>query len=372
MSKCKSNRLNRREFLKISSIAAFFPIGHTNIFSKFSKLLVNENINTTNRLDLLLTLSEFDDFQFSHPNTQGRVLTDYLFVYEEPVFDSNIIKSYWRDSVIPITEVTVSEDNTSHNPVWYRVGEEGYVHSGSVQPVTTILNFPNENIPQGGNLAEVTVPFTDARWAPGNSKRVAYRFYFATTHWILGLEYDEEGNPWYGILDDKWEFLFYVPAAHLRLIPGEELSPLSPEVPTILKRIVVNLPQQVLVAFEGEDIVFMARVASGAIFSDGNYSTPPGHHMTFHKRPSRHMAAGNLAYNGYDLPGVPWICYITESGVAFHGTYWHNDYGRPRSHGCINLSPQAAKWIYRWTIPVVPAQEQSAYETYGTSVEVLE
>jgi hypothetical protein len=34
-----------------------------------------------------------------------------------------------------------------------------------------------------------------------------------------------------------------------------------------------------------------------------------------------------------------------------HGTYWHNDYGKPRSHGCINLSPETAKWVFRWSLP---------------------
>ncbi|MBU2609660.1 MAG: L,D-transpeptidase, partial [Chloroflexi bacterium] len=53
-------------------------------------------------------------------------------------------------------------------------------------------------------------------------------------------------------------------------------------------------------------------------------------------------------------------------------TYWHNDFGRPRSHGCINLSSQAAKWLYRWTQPVVPPNEQMVYERYGTTVDVLE
>jgi len=52
------------------------------------------------------------------------------------------------------------------------------------------------------------------------------------------------------------------------------------------------------------------------------------------------MARGNLAANGYDLPGVPWNSYITEEGIAFHGTYWHNNFGKPRSHGCINLTPR--------------------------------
>jgi lipoprotein-anchoring transpeptidase ErfK/SrfK len=75
------------------------------------------------------------------------------------------------------------------------------------------------------------------------------------------------------------------------------------------------------------------------------------------------MAAGNLAHNGYDLPGVPWICYITEKGVAFHGTYWHNDYGRPHSHGCVNVPNDAAQWVFRWVEP------KASYETYTQEAE---
>jgi lipoprotein-anchoring transpeptidase ErfK/SrfK len=60
----------------------------------------------------------------------------------------------------------------------------------------------------------------------------------------------------------------------------------------------------------------------------------------------------------FDLPGVPWDTYITESGIAIHGTFWHNDFGAPHSHGCINLPPDAARWVYRWTSPAVPPGEK--------------
>ncbi|MCK7483271.1 MAG: L,D-transpeptidase [Candidatus Moduliflexus flocculans] len=74
--------------------------------------------------------------------------------------------------------------------------------------------------------------------------------------------------------------------------------------------------------------------------------------------------------SGFDLPGVPWVIYIKENGIALHGTYWHNDYGRPRSHGCINLTPQAAKWLYRWTTPAVPLGKPLVYGYVGTRVDV--
>lgn len=312
-----------------------------------------------------------DRFEDLLPDQQGRVLDLKISLYDKPTFNGQELKVFWKDTVLPLSEVTVGDNEPAHNRIWYRIGDEGYAHSGSIQPVKTILNQPAEQIPTQGTLAEVTVPFTDAHWGPGKEYPVAYRFYYETTHWIIAKVSDLRGDPWYRIMDDKWDFKYYVPATHLRLVPREELTPISPEVPPGEKRLEVRLSHQLVVAYEGDQPVFMARAATGTEFSNGRYLTPAGLHTTFHKRPSRHMAAGNLAANGYDLPGVPWISYITESGIAFHGTYWHNDYGRPRSHGCINLTSQASKWIYRWTLPVVPPDQQRVYEDFGTQVLVI-
>jgi lipoprotein-anchoring transpeptidase ErfK/SrfK len=71
------------------------------------------------------------------------------------------------------------------------------------------------------------------------------------------------------------------------------------------------------------------------------------------------MGDGNLTsdLSAYELPGVPWVSFFTETGVAFHGTYWHNDFGRPKSHGCINMQTDEAKWLYRWTRPEISPSE---------------
>jgi hypothetical protein len=304
-------------------------------------------------------------------NQQGRVIDNRITVYDVPSFSGKKEKYYWKDFIFRITGVTVGDDNPAHNRVWYQVGHEGYVHSGSVQPVMTQLNQVISDIPLEGRLAEVTVPFTDTYRQPGNRNRFAYRFYYETTCWVTGVVLDPEGNAWYSILDDKWDIVLYAPAHHLRLVTADDLSLISPHIPPAHKRLEVRLEDQIVVGFEFEREVFMARASTGTKFINGDFSTKVGRYQTFHKRPSRHMAAGDLAASGYDLPGVPWVCYINEAGVAFHGTYWHNNYGRPRSHGCINLTSQAAKWIYRWTVPEVPANEQRVWENYGTQVDVV-
>lgn len=304
-------------------------------------------------------------------NLQGRVTDISINIYKTPSFDDQTINIFWRDIVLPITGIMISDDENAYNRVWYQVNGNGYAYSGSIQPVRTELNIPPQKLPKKINLAEVTVPFTDARDYPISSSPVVYRFYFETTHWVDELVIDKEENTWYRVIDDKFESHHYVSASHMRLIPDPELSRLSPQVPEDQKRIEVHLGRQLVIAYEADQPVFMTRASTGGSFNKGIFATPLGRHITFHKRPSAHMAAGNLASNGFDLPGVPWVSYITESGVAFHGTFWHNDFGKPRSHGCINIPSKAAKWIYRWTQPVVPIGETYQFLDRGTTVDII-
>ncbi len=57
--------------------------------------------------------------------------------------------------------------------------------------------------------------------------------------------------------------------------------------------------------------------------------------------------------SGFELRDVPWIQYFS-AGFALHGAYWHDDFGIPRSHGCINLAPIDARIVFNWTDPPVP------------------
>ena len=179
-----------------------------------------------------------------------------------------------------------------------------------------------------------------------------------------------DGNTWYTLWDDKFKTSYYVRAEHVRLITTGELAPLSPNISNADKRIEVRLNDQMVLAYEKDNLVYAVRVASGARLNPRKYTTPDGEFITYHKRPTRHMATGDIASNGFDLPGVPWVLYLTEKGVSFHGTYWHNDYGRPRSHGCINMTPQAAKWLFRWTMPTVPFEKEYVYGVVGTRVDI--
>jgi lipoprotein-anchoring transpeptidase ErfK/SrfK len=319
---------------------------------------------------LLPDLSFFQPPQDDFANLQGRVTDRTVWSYEVPDFKSTRKKLYWRDLVIPIRNSTISSDESSHNRIWYEVEEGGYVYSGSIQPVRTLLNEP-QIISLQGVLGEVSVPFSDARLEPDPNAEVVYRIYYESVHWVKASAiHPLDGSKWYYLLDDKLGQSYFVPAEHIRILTDSELTPLSPDVPDKEKRVEVRLTDQLVLAYEGENLVFATRASTGGRLRSGTYTTPGGKFITFHKRPTRHMAAGDVAASGFDLPGVPWVLYITKSGISFHGTYWHNDFGRPRSHGCINLTPQAAKWLYRWTTPAVSPGKELAYGYVGTKVEI--
>jgi lipoprotein-anchoring transpeptidase ErfK/SrfK len=304
---------------------------------------------------------------------QGRIITDTLSVYDEPSDKAKLVNVYWKDIVKPITATAIDPDETQHNRVWYKFNDEGYVYSGKVQPVRTVLNKPVSTIRATGNLAEVTVPYTDAHEQPVIDSDVSYRLYYDTVYWITGVEQDAKGRAWYRIYDDKYKFDHFALGEHLRIIPDAELAPISPELDPRLKLLEVRLDEQLLVAYEMGKPVFASRTATGKADYSIFFTTPIGWHVTNHKRPTRHMASSDPASaEGFDLPGIPWVSYFTESGISFHGTYWHNDFGTPRSHGCVNLTPQAAKWVYLWTLPSVPATKDYAIEDTGTSVHVVE
>jgi hypothetical protein len=302
-------------------------------------------------------------------NLQGRVTDRIVWAYDTPNFKAKRKKLYWRDLVMPITNTTIGEDETAYNRVWYEV-DGGYVYSGSVQPVHTLLNEP-QLISLKGALGEISVPYTDAFESLEPNALMLYRLYYETVHWVTASAISAvDGSKWYILRDDKFNAYYYVRAEHVRLMTTEELAPLSSNIPSADKRIEVRLNDQIVLAYEKDTLVYATRAATGGRLRSGTYTTPDGEFMTFHKRPTRHMAAGDIAASGFDLPGVPWVLYITKSGISFHGTYWHNDYGHPRSHGCINLTPQAAKWLFRWTMPSVPIDKEFVYGLVGTPVEI--
>jgi lipoprotein-anchoring transpeptidase ErfK/SrfK len=284
---------------------------------------------------------------------QGRSTISGAQILSEPFFNATKIRLLGRDEVIHI-KGEIQGDLGYGNPfnsTWYQI-DGGYTYSGAIQPVEPVHHKPVFDVPEAGLLGEITVPFSDTRRASSVFANRGYRIYYSTTHWITGTVVNRnEKSIWYKIYDRQTRESLYVPSHDMRVISSDEITILSPDVPEEAKRIYVDLENQIVMAFEGEKAVLAARCASGAKGTE----TPLGQFRTYHKGPSIHMTnQGDGTEYTYHLPGVPWVSFFTGTGVAFHGTYWHNDYGRPSSRGCVNLRSEDAKFIYRWSRPEVP------------------
>jgi lipoprotein-anchoring transpeptidase ErfK/SrfK len=107
------------------------------------------------------------------------------------------------------------------------------------------------------------------------------------------------------------------------------------------KWIEVDLSEQKVIAFEGASPIRIFSISSGLP------GTPT---VTGTFRIRAKVRSQTMSGPGYSLPNVEWVQYFF-SDYAFHGAYWHNNFGNPMSHGCINMTNEDAKWLFDWTGP---------------------
>jgi hypothetical protein len=309
------------------------------------------------------------------PIGKGRVTIDTVYVYPEPNFKSQRIDQLRRDKIVNLYEEIISPNGPKYNPRWYRV-QAGFAHSAYLQRVEVNFNHPLPWIPAAGRLGEISVPYTQSYRRTLRGWEPLYRLYYTSVYWITSLEQGPDGMVWYGLTDDLLHLQYCVPAKHVRPVLPEELTPISPYVPAKDKRIEVSLSQQTLTASEGDQVVLRAKVSTG-VPSGGPTpngiptETPDGNFHIEVKLPSRHMGDGRLTSDlgAYELPGVPWVSFFHETGVGFHGTYWHDNFGTRMSHGCVNMRNEDAKWLYRWANPIAEYQDWNR-KGHGTYVRV--
>lgn len=284
------------------------------------------------------------------PTPLGRVADWQVQIRTEPKKGAELVRNAKRDELLFLEEQVEGEAVMAHNKIWYKL-EDGFVYSSFVQPVLQQLNTPEPEKAGESFWGEVTMPFADARVSPDVNARRSARLYYTSVYRVTEAQQGSDGAWWYRLTDGV---VFnpngpFIPATHLRRFDPSELTPIHPEVEN--KRIEVDVTKQMLTAYEGDTPVMTSRTATGY----GSFQTPKGTFKIIRKRVSSRMIGGSGS-DAYDLPGVPFPSYFTVSAVAFHGAYWHNDFGRRRSHGCVNTPAEVARWIWRWTMPEMEYQ----------------
>lgn len=298
------------------------------------------------------------------PASQGRIATWRQAVRKEPKNKAEIVVNKVYDDLIPLYAQVEGEAPWPSNPIWYQT-EGGYIHSGFVQPVeNTPSGNPLTKIEKPGVWVQVCVPLIASR-ARVDSPIAGRKLYYGTVYRAVEAVPDAKGEWWYRLQEGiAWSPGPYVPASSVRYLDAGQLSALS--VGAKDKRVEVNLKDQVLTCYEGDTAVFSTRTATGY----GSNFTPKGEYRVLRKHYTAYMIGGEGA-DYYNLPGVSFPTYFTGSGIAVHGTYWHNDYGRPRSHGCVNVSNDAAQFVFRWTEPSVPYGDLSLRTKAGEGTKIV-
>ena len=335
----------RREFLKLSALA----VGGLSLQPWGSRLFYEQDFPESERL--------------------GRVCVGKVDLKSQPDEDAETVGILYEDAIVPWLREKAGRWSWRNNQRYVET-PEGYIWSPYIQPVKNQPNEVVQSLPQSGQergmWVEVSVPWVDGVLAnpPARSHWLQYRvehdlpmrFYYSQILWVDQTKLDEDGAIWYRI-NERYGSpgdILWAPGKAFRPLTSEELSPINPDVED--KRVVINVSwnEQTLSCFEGSAEVYFCRISSG-VSSGSTPITPPGGNgfPIWRKMHSVHMAGGTNA-EGWDLLGIGYTSLFVGEGVAIHSTYWHNNFGEPMSHGCVNTRPEDAKWIFRWTQPIVP------------------
>jgi lipoprotein-anchoring transpeptidase ErfK/SrfK len=355
--------LSRREFLKLAAL------GLGGLAAPFG----------LPRLGALPTLD------FPAGEHLGRVLDGQVDVKSRPADESSTVATLNKDDIVVWQRQVVGSRSGwfSQN---YVETPQGYVFAPNLQRVKNQPNSPVDALPEAGGIwVEVSVPYVDIALSnpPARSPWLDFtqhpRLYYSQIMYVDQIKLGDDGKVLYQVIDRYGSFgdKFWAAAEAFRPLTVEEMRPINPEIED--KLVVVRLLQQSLACYEGSREVYYCRVSTGGKYDiDGSpakkWATPVGKHTIWRKLVSIHMTGGTTG-GGWDLPGIGWTTLFSGQGMAIHSTFWHNSYGVPRSHGCVNAEPDDARWVWRWTLPIAPVEPGDitvSGMTTSTRVQVLE
>ena len=273
------------------------------------------------------------------------------------IFNSSKVGVVYHDDVIQwLREVVATNlDRNLVNQRWVET-PDGFIYAPYVQPVKNLPNQALETFPSyrkdNSVWVEVTVPYVDfvvdgKPASPWLKVTIRPRLYYSQVMWADQIKKDDQGQIWYRVSEKFGSYgdIFWAPAEAFRVITPQDLTPIHPDVQD--KKVVVRIDYQTLSCFEGNEEVYFCRVSTG-----WGGATPMGSIPTWRKMISTHMSGGTSGA-GYDTPGIGWTNLFSSDGAAIHSTFWHNDFGLARTHGCVNATPEDAHWIFCWTYPPV-------------------
>lgn len=180
----------------------------------------------------------------------------------------------------------------------------------------------------------------NVRVGPGLNQKIMKGWWAGRRVLLYQAVNDSKGDVWYRVSDPP-EAPMYVHSSLVRKVMAVKYEGARYKG----RWININISQQVVTAYEDGAPVKVTLTSTGT----GKNLTELGVWKIYYRLPKQDMKGGSLASEDYYfLKDVPYPQYFHTSGEALHGTYWHDDFGRPHSHGCVNLSTPMSEWFYGW------------------------
>ncbi len=284
------------------------------------------------------------------PLTYAQVIQDNVPVYSHPIEAAYNLPPARRLGV-GFLWVSVEGQTTFEGQNYYQINTDEYVRADT-------LGLYSPSTFQGVALAQHPErPFAwvlkavRPRLTPqGELNYDAPVHYRYTVVQIFATEH-RGSEVWYLIGPDQWLNQVYV----------AKVSPAAPP-PDVAGAawVDINIFEQTLAVYVGDRMIYATLISSGL----PGWDTPPGLFQVWYKVKKGKMSGQDNKPDYYFLEDVPWALYFNQA-VAMHTAYWHNGFGYKHSHGCINMAPADAKWLFEWApdalwVWVRPGQELAA------------
>lgn len=269
------------------------------------------------------------------PRAHAFVRTDGTWAYARPddYFQDQWVETLGRGfglAIVERREVSGTELARTLSNLWIPVSELSFANPSQFAGVEITAERPLDSV------AWVLRPNAPYRERPGG--RIVER-----GSRLLALEVAAIEREYARLRDGRY--------VSLRDIVRPTLSSPPPEVREGERWIDVDTQSQTLVAYAGRVPVFATAVSTGR----SDHATPRGTFRIWVKLAEDDMddLERSDVVENYAIQAVPWVQYFAES-VALHAAFWHESFGRQRSHGCVNLSPRDARWVFAFTQPAMP------------------
>lgn len=262
-------------------------------------------------------------------------LDDNINIYPEP---STAVPPS-RNVGVGFLYVTLYGEVTVNGEKWYLINPGEYAQASGVHPVTT---------PTFRGVEITTTPEKPFGWVvqnvrpssgPGEPENpqfsMMYRFEFFQTY---GAQVADDGWIWYDLGGGRW-----VKQTYLSLV---DTTPRPAEIGPHEYWVEVDLYEQTAAAYVGDQMVYATLISSGL----NRWPTSEGLFQVWSRHLQTKMSGAEGKVDYYFIEDVPHTMYFDQPNqIALHGAYWHDRFGYKHSHGCVNMPPYDAEWIFNWS-----------------------